>query len=70
MKEAAGEASIPERSKYPQAAAMIQPTRSPMTTAVDFMMGLPNRSQIMIVTKTENPRPMNSALPHGRGRGA
>ena len=32
MKEATGAASIPERSKYPQAAAMMQPTRSPRIT--------------------------------------
>ena len=41
-----------------------------MTTAVDFMMGAPKRSQMMMVMKTEKPRPMNSALPHGRGLGA
>lgn len=39
-------------------------------TEQDFMIGLPNRSQMMMVTKTRKPRPMNSALPQGRGRGA
>ena len=33
-------------------------------------MGEPNRSHRMMVTNTENPRPMNSALPHGRACGA
>jgi hypothetical protein len=33
----------------------------------DFIMGAPNLSNMMIEMKTENPRPMNSALPHGRG---
>ena len=49
---------------------MMQPTSRPMTTAVDFMMGEPKRSQMMMVTKTEKPRPMNSALPQGSGCGA
>lgn len=48
----------------------LQPTKSPMTTAVDFMMGLPNLSQEMIVTNTRKPRPTNSAEPQGNGCGA
>lgn len=36
---------------------------------VDFMMGLPKRSQRMMATKTENPRPINSGAPQLRGRG-
>lgn len=67
MKLAAGAASIDDLSKYPVAAAIMQPTRSPRTTEVLFMMGAPNLSQIIIVRKTENPNPMNSALPHGKG---
>lgn len=70
MKEAAGAALIPEAEKYPVAPAMMQPTRRPTTTAQDFMMGLPKRSQRMMVTKTEKPRPMYSALPQGRAWGA
>lgn len=49
---------------------MMHPTSNPKTTAVLFMIGDPKRSQRMIVTKTENPRPRNSALPQGRGCGA
>ena len=48
----------------------MHPTRRPMTTAVDFMMGAPKRSQRMMVRKTEKPRPMNSALPQGSACGA
>lgn len=70
MKLAAGALSIEDLSKYPVAAAMIQPVRRPRTTDVLFMIGDPKRSQMMIVTKTENPSPMNSALPQGRGCGA
>lgn len=36
----------------------------------DFIIGAPNLSNMIMLTKTENPRPMNSALPHGRGCGA
>lgn len=49
---------------------MMQPTRRPKTTEVLFMIGEPNRSQRMMVRKTENPSPRNSALPHGSGCGA
>ncbi|KAL8935774.1 MAG: hypothetical protein Q9211_004524, partial [Gyalolechia sp. 1 TL-2023] len=45
------------------------PTRRPRTTEHDFMIGEPKRSQMMIVTKTEKPRPINSALPQGRAWG-
>ena len=62
--------SIPVRSKYPQAAPMMQPTNRPIMTAHDFMMGAPKRSQKIIVTNTEKPRPINSALPQGKGCGA
>ena len=55
MKDTAGAASIPDAEKYPVAPAMIQPTRRPTTTAQDFMIGLPKRSQRMMVTKTEKP---------------
>lgn len=71
-----------ELSKYPQAAAMMQPTRRPITTLADFMIGEPNLSMIKMVTKTEKPRPdslvsndvlewredipIYSALPHGK----
>ncbi len=34
------------------------------------MIGAPNLSNKIMLMKTENPRPMNSALPHGRGCGA
>ena len=34
------------------------------------MIGDPNRSQMIMVTKTKNPRPINSALPQGNGCGA
>ncbi|KAG5298042.1 hypothetical protein I7I48_07380 [Histoplasma ohiense] len=34
------------------------------------MMGEPNRSQRIMVTKTRKPSPMNSPLPHGRACGA
>lgn len=61
---------IPASSKYPVAPAMIHPTRSPTTTAVDFMIGDPKRSQMMIVTKTLKPNPMNCADPQGRACGA
>lgn len=44
-------------SKYPVAAAIMEPTNSPITTLHDFIIGLPNLSQIMIVTKAENPSP-------------
>jgi hypothetical protein len=67
IKLAAGAASMDDLSKYPQAAAMMHPTNSPRITAVLFMIGAPNRSMRMMVTKTEKPRPMNSALPQGRG---
>lgn len=70
MNDTAGAASIEARGKYPQAPAIMHPTSRPRTTAHDFMIGEPKRSHRMIVTKTENPRPMNSALPHGRGLGA
>jgi hypothetical protein len=33
------------------------------------MIGDPNRSQMMIVTNTENPSPINCADPHGKGLG-
>ncbi|KAG9680124.1 hypothetical protein KCU87_g127, partial [Aureobasidium melanogenum] len=66
MKLATGAASIPLRSKYPHAAATIHPTSKPMTTAQDFMIGLPKRSVKMMLTKTRNPSPTNSALPQGR----
>jgi len=66
MKEAAGAASMDDLSKYPVAPAMIQPTRRPITTLSDFMIGAPKRSQIMIVMKTEKPSPINSALPQGK----
>ncbi|KAH0238469.1 Xanthine/uracil permease, partial [Aureobasidium melanogenum] len=56
MKLATGAASIPLRSKYPHAAATIHPTSKPMTTAQDFMIGLPKRSVKMMLTKTRNPR--------------
>ncbi len=61
---------MPAREKYPQAAATMHPARSPTTTAQDFMIGLPKRSERMIVTKTRNPRPTNSAEPQGSGLGA
>ena len=48
----------------------MQPTSNPITTEVDFMIGEPNRSQRMMATKTENPKPRNSADPQGRGWGA
>lgn len=57
MNETAGALSIPLALKYPVAAAMTQPTKSPIITLVDFMIGDPNLSQSRIVTKTENPRP-------------
>lgn len=57
---------IPESSKYPQAAAIMHPTRRPPMTLQDFKIGDPKRSRRRIVTKTENPRPMYSALPKGR----
>jgi hypothetical protein len=60
----------PDGSKYPQAAAIIQPVKRPITTAQDFIIGEPNRSQRMMVMNTEKPSPMNSADPHGRGFGA
>jgi hypothetical protein len=50
-------ASIPVRSKYPVAAAIMQPTRRPNMTLADFMIGDPNLSMIRMVTKTEKPRP-------------
>lgn len=48
----------------------MQPTSRPTITAQDFMMGEPNRSQRMIVTKTRKPSPINSALPQGKAWGA
>src|SRR5271156_1139933 len=70
MNDAAGAAATPEPLKYPQAAATIQPTRRPTTTAQDFMIGEPNRSARMMVTKTKKPSPMNSAEPQGSACGA
>ena len=35
-------------------------------TLADFIIGDPNLSMSKIVTKTENPRPIYSALPHGK----
>ena len=70
MNDTAGALWIPVSSKYPVAAAMMQPTRRPMTTAVDFMMGAPYRSDRMMVRKTERPRPRYSADPHGSAWGA
>jgi hypothetical protein len=70
MNDATGATSMEDLSKYPQAAAMMHPVRSPRTTDVLFMIGEPKRSQRMMVRKTENPRPRNSALPHGRACGA
>lgn len=70
MKEAAGAESIPLRSKYPHAAAMMHPVRRPITTLVDFIMGEPKRSHRMIVMNTEKPRPRYSAEPQGRAWGA
>lgn len=61
---------MPERSKYPHAAAIMHPMSSPIITEDDFMIGDPSLSQISMVTNTENPRPTNSALPHGRACGA
>ncbi|KAH3684189.1 hypothetical protein WICPIJ_004832 [Wickerhamomyces pijperi] len=58
-----------ECSKYPAAAATIQPTNKPTITAVDFMIGDPHFSQKTIVTKTRKPRPMNLAEPHGAAIG-
>src|SRR4051794_5102560 len=49
---------------------MMQPTKRPMMTLVDFMIGEPKRSQRMMARKTEKPRPRNSALPQGRAWGA
>jgi hypothetical protein len=66
MKDTAGAAVIPELLKYPHAAATMHPTSKPTTTAHDFMIGDPNRSARMMDTKTRNPRPINSAEPHGR----
>lgn len=48
----------------------MHPTNNPIITEEDFMMGDPTLSQIRMVTNTENPRPTNSALPHGRACGA
>jgi len=48
----------------------MQPTRRPMTTDVDFMMGEPKRSQRMMVRKTRKPRPMYSAEPQTSACGA
>ena len=48
----------------------MHPTSRPTTTAQDFMIGDPNRSQRMMVTKTRKPSPMNSGLPHGSACGA
>jgi hypothetical protein len=62
-------ALIPDGSKYPHAAAIIQPTNNPITTADDFIIGDPSLSQIRMVTNTENPRPIYSALPQGRACG-
>jgi hypothetical protein len=42
---------IPEGSKYPQAAAIMQPTNRPRIMEQDFIMGDPNRSQSTIVKK-------------------
>lgn len=63
-------ASIPLFEKYPVPPAIMQPTRSPITTLVDFIIGLPNLSHRMIVRKTENPSPINSADPQGKACGA
>lgn len=41
-----------------------------MATAQDFMIGLPNRSHRIIVTKTLKPRPMKDAEPQGSACGA
>jgi hypothetical protein len=60
-----GAASMLVREKYPHAAATIQPTNRPRTTAQLFMIGEPNLSQKMIVTNTRNPSPIYSALPQG-----
>ena len=70
MNDAAGAALMLDAEKYPVALAMMHPTSRPMTTAQDFMMGLPNLSHMMIVAKTEKPRPIYSALPQGRAWGA
>jgi len=53
-------------SKYPVPAAMMQPTNNPIMTAQDFIMGLPNLSQRMIVAKTANPSPVFFLLAHFR----
>lgn len=70
MNDATGAESMPARLKYPQAAAMMEPTRRPMTTLVDFMMGDPKRSHKIMVTKTEKPRPRYSGDPQGSACGA
>jgi hypothetical protein len=70
MKDATGAAVMEDESKYPHAAAMIHPIRRPMTTARDFMIGEPKRSQMIIVMNTEKPNPINSAEPQGSGWGA
>ena len=49
---------------------MMQPTRRPMMTLVDFMIGDPKRSQRIMVTKTEKPRPRYSGEPQGSACGA
>src|ERR1700742_1604729 len=61
---------MPEGSKYPQAAEIMQPTKRPRTTEQDFIMGDPNRSQSTMVKKTTKPNPINSALPQGSACGA
>jgi hypothetical protein len=59
MNEAAGADLTPDGSKYPQAAAMMQPTSRPPMTLADFMIGEPNLSRRMMVRKTTNPSPGN-----------
>ncbi len=70
MNDTAGALSMPALLKYPQAPATMHPIKSPTITAQDFMMGLPKRSEMMMVAKTRKPRPINSAEPQGSGRGA
>lgn len=69
-KLATGAAVMPEFSKYPHAAATIDPTSRPTITAQLFMIGGPKRSHTMIVTNTRKPSPINSGLPQGRACGA
>jgi hypothetical protein len=57
INETAGADLMPDGSKYPQAAAMIQPTSRPPITLADFIIGEPNLSSRIMVRKTTNPSP-------------